>query len=112
MVFTSKVAIILIFSIVATSANRTCGLQPVFRSNGDLRLSLIVNECNSASLKNTLYLTTFWVCERLNTLEFFGGLRLGVDIYNVCESKEMIHPVVEAATTEGYHLGNFILILY
>lgn len=85
--------------------NRTCGLQPVFRSSGDLRLSLIVNECTSASLKNTIYLTFSWICERLNVLEFFGGLRLGVDIYNTCDPQEMIEPVVEAATSEGYNLG-------
>lgn len=100
-----KLFVILIFSAISVKTNRTCGLEPVFRSNGDLRLSFIVNECSSASLRNTLYLTSSWICERLNVLEFFGGNRVGLDIYNTCNPQEMIDPIVDAARSEAYNMG-------
>lgn len=106
--FINKLIILSLCFVGVISANRTCGLEPVFRSNGDLRLSLIINECSSSSLRHTLYLTSWWVCERLNTLKIFGEFKLGVDIYNTCDKNEMIQPIVEAATHENYHLGNKI----
>lgn len=87
--------------------NRTCGTDAIYHSSGDLRLTFVVNECSSASLKNTLYHSFSWLCERLNILEFFGPFKLGYDIFNTCENIEVIQPLIDAGTSENYHLGKF-----
>lgn len=91
--------------VKSSDGNRTCGLQPVFRSTGDLRLAMIVNECQSSSLSNTVVLSSGWLCERLNLLEVFGELKIGADIYKTCGVDDMIDPVVDADRTEGFSLG-------
>lgn len=66
---------------------------------------MIVNECQSSSLSNTVVLSSGWLCERLNLLEVFGELKIGADIYKTCGVDDMIDPVVDADRTEGFSLG-------
>lgn len=89
-----------------STGNRTT--QPAFRSPGDLRLTLLVNECsNSSALRNTIILTSSWICDRFNNFTLFGDLKIGADIYDVCDTKELIDPIVRVAKNDDFNLGRF-----
>lgn len=99
-----------IFVASFSTGNRTLEYttQPAFRSPGDLRLTLLVNECsNSSTLRNTIILTSSWICDRFNNLTLFGDLKIGADIYDVCDTKELIDPIVRAAKSDHLNLGRY-----
>lgn len=103
--------LLLIFknSFALSIENRTleCDTQPIFRSAGDLRITIIVNECSniSNSLSNTIIMTSTWICERFNTLDIFGNLKIGVDLYHTCHFENLIDPVFNVAKNNEFNLG-------
>lgn len=63
---------------------------PVFVLNGELKLTLLVRECNSSEIVHTKTLvnSAIWTVERLNFLEFTTPLRLGLTVFKVCDESD------------------------
>lgn len=106
MVLLNAIFIICMFKLVSSSSQ--CDVQTIYKSDGDLKIAFILNECseNSTTLQNTIINSAIWATQRLNYLES-TPFKVGLNIYQTCSEKEIYNSIFSSfqQDDESYLLG-------
>lgn len=103
----------LIFVFVVILTDTTAGVKKVADIDGDINIAILVKNCQSSndSIPFTVQSkisTTVWTTQRINYLQLLAPLKLGVEVYEVCNETDYFKTIFEIYQLEEEHLLGLI----